>query len=164
MTISTRIAGTMRSLGGLVVILLLLAQLAVVTLRYIFSLGWPWALDLLVYCFFLAGVFPLLFVLIMNVSIRVDIFYSSWSKERCALVDRFALGLLLCPSMAYGFWSSLGSTVRSWQVLETTATFGGLPGLFLLKSALTAAFGLLALFAGALACKHFPYGTGQEES
>lgn len=149
--------------AGLIVLLLMFAQIIVVALRYVFSLGWPWALDLLVYCFFVSALLPALFVLIRNVSVRVDVLYGRWTEETRHRIDRMALLVVLLPSMAYAGWTSLATTVRSWVVLETSPTYGGLPGYFVLKTLLTLAFFVLAAAAVFMACRRSPYSMEQPD-
>ena len=78
------------------------------------------------------------------------------------MVDRAALLLLIFPAMGYAAWTSLGTTLRSWAILEASPTFGGLPGYFLLKTGITVFFATLALAALALAFRSAPY-EGNEE-
>jgi TRAP-type mannitol/chloroaromatic compound transport system permease small subunit len=133
------------------------AQIIVVALRYVFSLGWPWAFDFLVYCFFVSALLPALFVLIRDVSVRVDVFYNRWADENRRRIDRLALLVILFPSMAYAGWASLGATVRSWTVLESSPTYGGLPGYFILKTLLSLVFLVLATVAVFMALRRAPY-------
>lgn len=147
-----------RTIAGCVVLLLMFAQVVVVALRYVFSLGWPWALDLLVYCFFVSALLPALFVLVRDVSVRVDIFYARWPDRTRSRVDRLALLLLLSPMMAYEGWVSLASTIRAWEVLESSPTYGGMPGYFLLKTLLSLVLVALAAVALAMALRRSPYG------
>ena len=146
-----------RSLAGYLIVALLLAQVVIVALRYVFSIGYPWALDFLVYLFCLSVLLPGLAVVVGNVGVRVDIFYSSWSKPRRRLVDRIALLVLFFPSMAYAAWTSIGTTVKSWEVLESSPTYGGLPGYFLLKTGVTLYFAAFAICALVLAFRKAPY-------
>jgi TRAP-type C4-dicarboxylate transport system permease small subunit len=63
--ILSRMTGLLDWIAGLMVIGLLIWQLAVVVLlRYVFSLGAPWASDLLTYFFFFVVILPLLGVLV----------------------------------------------------------------------------------------------------
>lgn len=139
------------------VLLLMIVQIIVVALRYSFSLGSTWSIDLLTYLFMLAVVLPGLAVVVQNTGVRVDIFYASYSPNRQHKVDRVGLLFLLLPATAYAAYASLGPTMSSWRILETSPTFGGLPGYFLLKTAVTLLFGLLAVAAFALACRAEPY-------
>ena len=148
--------------AAVIVILLLVAQVAVVALRYVFSIGWTWALDFLVYCFLLSVILPGLVVILRNESVRVDVFYSAWTRARQNMVDRAALLLLIFPAMGYAAWTSLGTTLRSWAILEASPTFGGLPGYFLLKTGITVFFATLALAALALAFRSAPYEGNKE--
>lgn len=157
-----RFARLLRSWGGLTVVLLLLAQIVIVALRYVFSLGWSWAIDLLTYVFYLSVLLPMLLVLIGNASIRVDVFYAAWSPARRRFIDRVALLVLFFPAMAYAAWSSLSPTLNSWRVLEASPTFGGLPGLFLLKTLLTLTFAALAAVSLFMGLRRSPYETHDE--
>jgi TRAP-type mannitol/chloroaromatic compound transport system permease small subunit len=150
-------AATARTAAGFVILLLMFAQIVVVALRYVFSLGWPWAFDFLVYCFFVSALLPALFVLIRDVSVRVDVFYSHWPDKRRHFIDRLALLVVLGPSMAYAGWASLGITARSWAVLESSPTFGGLPGYFILKALLSLTFFVLAAVSLFMALHRAPY-------
>lgn len=153
----SRSAAIARTAAGIIVLLLMFAQVVVVALRYVFSLGWPWALDFLVYCFFVSALLPALFVLIRDVSVRVDLFYGQWGDERRRRVDRLALLIILFPSMAYAGWTSMATTARSWAVLESSPTYGGLPGYFILKTLLTLVFFVLAGVAFLMALRRAPY-------
>ena len=99
-------------MGGHCIVALLFAQIVVVALRYVFSFGWTWALDLMVYLFFLSVVFPGLAVLFGNASVRVDVLYAGWPARRRRLVDRAALLCLLAPTMGYAAWASWGAIWR----------------------------------------------------
>lgn len=154
------VASALRRVAGWAIVLLLIAQVVVVALRYVFSFGWPWSLDLLVYLFFVSVLLPGLIVLLSNTSVRVDVLYGGLAPSRRRLVDRIALLGLLAPAMAYAAWASWPNTLRSWQVLESSPTYGGLPGYFALKTCLTLLFAALAVSALVLAFRRDPYGDG----
>lgn len=146
--------------AGDIILVLFMAQLVIVALRYVFAVGWPWQLDLLTYCFFLASLLPGVAVVLGNLSVRVDVLYDGWSKVTRHRVDRAALLLLLFPAMAYATKASWASTVSSWKLLESSPTIGGLPGYFILKTILTLFFASLALTALLLGLRKAPYGGG----
>ena len=52
--------------------------------------------------------------------------------------------LLLLPTCVFVFWSSLDYVANSWSVTEASREAGGLPGLFLLKTAIPLTALLLA--------------------
>lgn len=163
MTALKRLANLLRQGGGIVILALLFTQIVVVALRYVFSLGWSWAMDLLVYLFFFSVLLPMLMVLIGNATVRVDVFYAGWTARRRRVVDRVALLLLFCPAMAYAAWTSLGTTMSSWRVFESSPTFGGLPGYFLLKTGLTLLFSMLAIVGVVMALRREPYKDAASE-
>ncbi|MCB1385621.1 MAG: TRAP transporter small permease subunit [Nitratireductor sp.] len=150
--------------GGWLIAALIVLQLMIVVLRYVFSAGWPWSLDLTVFLFLLIATLPGLLVVTGNSGVRVDLFYAGWLRGRRRLVDRLALLLLLCPSMACAAWASLGATLQSWQVLEGSASAGGLPGVFLLKTVLTLFFAVLALAGLLLALRRAPYADSEQDA
>ena len=159
----SRCASVGRTAAGFVVLLLMCAQIIVVALRYVFSLGWPWAVDFLIYCFFVSALLPALFVLIRDVSVRVDVFYSRWADEKRHRIDRLALLIVLFPSMAYAGWASLSTSARSWAVLESSPTYGGLPGYFILKSLLSLVFLVLAAVAVFMALRRVPHSVERRD-
>ncbi len=79
--------------------------------------------------------------------VRVDILSRRWSPKRRALVDLLGNLLMVVPWAGLVLWSSWGFVRLSWQVLEPSAQAGGLPGLFLVKSVIPLAAGLLLLVA-----------------
>jgi TRAP-type mannitol/chloroaromatic compound transport system permease small subunit len=157
--ILSRMTGLLDWIAGLMVIGLLIWQLAVVLLRYVFSLGAPWASDLLTYFFFFVVILPLLGVLVGNASVRVDVASSAFGPAAAALVDRIAL-LLFAFAIGWAAWSSLPSTLNSWQLLERSPNVGGLPGYFVLKSFVTGTFAALSVTALVMALRSRPYGEG----
>jgi TRAP-type mannitol/chloroaromatic compound transport system permease small subunit len=77
--------------------------------------------------------------------VRVDIFYGGMSERAKARVDLVgALGLLL-PFMATLAWLSVPYVARSWAILERSPEVGGLPLVWLLKTAIPLFAVLLAL-------------------
>lgn len=150
-------------IAAYLVVVLLVAQVVIVALRYVFAIGWPWALDLLVYLFLISGLLPAIAVIIRNAVVRVDVFYSAWSKPRQRIADRISLLVLFFPSMGYAAWAMSGTLVRSWYVLESSPTIGGLPGYFILKTVLFLYFAGLSITALLLAFRRDPYDTGDAE-
>lgn len=144
--------------AGVLLAVLLVMQVSVVALRYVFSFGASWTQDAMVYLFFFSVLLPGLAVLLLNKSVRVDVFYANWSRRRRNLLDRIALLALLAPATAYAAWASLGPTLNSWSVYEASPTIGGLPGYFLLKTTLTLFFVLLSLLALYMGLRPRPFG------
>lgn len=143
--------------AGLLIIALMVAQVVIVALRYIFALGLSWTQDLMVYLFMLASVLPLVIVVYQNHNVRVDVFFQSYSPATKSRLDRFALFALLLPVCAFTVWVSAPSVINSWQLLEGSPTFGGLPGYFLLKTVQLVMFAGLSLCAIVLILRPVPW-------
>ncbi len=77
--------------------------------------------------------------------VRLDIWYRTAPPRRRAVVDLLGALFLLLPASLTLFWLSLPYALESWRRLEGSREAGGLPGLFLLKTVIPAAFLLLAL-------------------
>ncbi|WP_121067260.1 TRAP transporter small permease subunit [Chachezhania antarctica] len=141
------IVGILRGLAGLAVITLLSAQIVIVALRYVFSMGAPWATDLLTYLFFIIVSLPLAGVILRNESVRVDVISQRFPRATRRFIDRFALLGLLFPAMAWAAWKTVPMVQTSWRVLESSPTLGGLPGFFILKTITALVFVMLAALA-----------------
>jgi TRAP-type mannitol/chloroaromatic compound transport system permease small subunit len=143
---------------------MLLLQFVIVGLRYGFSVGVPWAQDLVVYLFCISVLLPMLSVVTGNSSVRVDIFYAQMPRRWQTKIDRVALLVFLAPSFGYGAWRSLDSAVISVRLLESSPTYGGMPGLFVLKSCLAACLFLVALAALFQSLHPNPYPTSMDNT
>ncbi|MBN8294839.1 TRAP transporter small permease subunit [Rhodobacter sp. NTK016B] len=155
-------SGTLRGVAALAVISLLMAQIVIVALRYVFSLGAPWATDLLTYLFFLIVSLPLVGVILSNESVRVDVFSDRFSRRTRRIIDRIALLGLLFPAAGWAAWTSVPMVRTSWRVLESSPTLGGLPGFFLLKTVMALLFATLALVALIVGLRPSLYGKGND--
>jgi TRAP-type mannitol/chloroaromatic compound transport system permease small subunit len=138
-------AGVLRGIAAFAVIALLVSQIVVVALRYVFSIGAPWATDLLTYLFFFIVSLPLVGVILRNESVRVDVFSQRFPPLMRQIVDRFALLGLLFPAMTWAAWNAVPMVRTSWRVLESSPTLGGLPGFFILKTVTALVFVTLAI-------------------
>ncbi|MCK5164092.1 MAG: TRAP transporter small permease subunit [Desulfobacula sp.] len=162
----SRISNGAASVAGAAIIALVIIQLIIVILRYIFSFGIPWGLDLLVYLFFIQSLLPLPLVVLENHNVRVDILYQGYLPGKKAILDRFGLVFLLFPATGYAAYVSWRPMVNSWRLLETSPTLDGLPGYFLLKTLLFLIFAGIALVSLVLAMKKQPWvyeGKPEEE-
>lgn len=143
-SVLTRALDLLTAIGAIAVVVLLLAQIVVVALRYVFAMGWPWATDLLTYLNFLIVSLPMLAVVAFNKGVRVDVLRNAMSRRTRNVLDRIALLGLFLPAMLWAAWTSWPLTRNSWSLLESSPNMGGLPGYFVLKTILTAVFAGLA--------------------
>ena len=155
--ILSRITNGAASVAGAAIIALVVFQIIIVILRYIFSFGISWGLDLLVYLFLVASLLPLPLVILENHNVRVDIFYQGYRPERKALLDRIGLAFLLFPATGYAAYISWGPMLNSWRLLESSPTLDGLPGYYLLKTILFLSFASLSLVSLVCALKRRPW-------
>ncbi|MEQ6247585.1 TRAP transporter small permease subunit [Sulfitobacter sp. HNIBRBA3233] len=146
-TPGSRLLDALTTIAGIAVLLLLLSQILVVALRYVFALGWPWATDLLTYLNFVIVSLPLIGVVVYNTGVRVDVLRAFMSRRLQTLFDRIALLGLFLPAMLWAAWTSWPLTMNSWSLYEASPNVGGLPGYFLLKTLLSAIFAGLAIAA-----------------
>lgn len=131
-----------------------LAGVAVVVLRYAFDTGWIWMQESLTWMHALAFMLGAAYTLQADEHVRVDIFYRGWSPRTRALVDLCGTLLFLLPLCAFLLWASWPYVLGAWRIGERSREAGGLPALYLLKTAIPALAALLALqgLSGALRC------------
>ena len=131
-----------------------LAGTAVVVLRYAFDSGWIWMQESLTWMHALTFMLGAAYTLEADEHVRVDIFYRGWSPRAKAIVDLLGTLLFLLPLCAFLLWASLPYVEGAWRIGERSREAGGLPALYLLKTAIPALAVLLALqgVSGALRC------------
>jgi TRAP-type mannitol/chloroaromatic compound transport system permease small subunit len=111
-----------------------LAEFAVVLLRYAFGLGSIKLQESVLYAH--AGLFMLgaAWTLQVGGHVRVDIFYAQARPRTRALVDLLGALLFLLPFAAALAALSLPYVERSWAILERSRESSGLPFVYLLKT------------------------------
>src|SRR5690348_10650400 len=110
-------------------------QFAVIVLR-LFGVGSLWLHESLFYFHVALVLFTAAWTLRHDGHVRVDIFYISASPRTQAVIDLAGSLVLLMPFMAAVIWFSWPYTMRSWAILEGSRETGGLPFVYLLKSAI----------------------------
>ena len=127
-------------------LMMVLTTVTIVLLRYVFQAGNLIMLqEAVIYmhsaCFLLACGWALG----RDKHVRVDVFYRRWSPYRKAWVDAIGTLIFLLPVAFFILLSSLEYVGQSWQVKETSASPGGIPALYLLKTLIPAMAVLLIL-------------------
>lgn len=154
--IADRIDRLNQHVGGAVMwitLLMVLVQVLVVVLRYVFAIGF---IPLQESIWFLNGLVFLLgagFTLQQNGHVRVDIFYRDRDLRSKAWINLAGCVLFLLPFCIFTFTLSLPYVASSWSVFESSREVGGLPGIFLLKSVILIFAVLLGLQALSLAMR-----------
>jgi len=135
------------------VIAMVVTTFAVAVLRYGASLGWIWLQESYVWMHGLIIMVASGYALLHDSHVRVDIFYRPASVRFKAWVNLVGVVVFLLPTIAIVAWASWPYVWLSWQRLETSGEAGGMPALYLLKSALIAFCVLLALQGLSLAIR-----------
>lgn len=143
--------------GTLCVVLLLLllsTEMVVVVLRYLFSIGFIELQDFAAYCFAALVVLGLPVALVADAHVRVDIFREKQTAATRRRFDRLAVVLLLIPVFGYTLWAIFPHITYSWQTFEGSSQVGGLPGVFVVKTAVPVACVLMIVQGLAMALGH----------
>ncbi len=109
---------------------------AVVVLRYVFDLGFPWLQEFYVWqhaAVFMAGAG---YTMLHRGHVNVDVVYGQFSPRRQAWVDIFGTLLFLFPWLAVIAYTSAPFVTSSWGIREGSSNADGMPALYLLKSLL----------------------------
>ncbi len=136
---------------------------AVVVQRYFFHSSTLWMQDLYVWLSgaMFTGVAG--FALLRQDHVRVDIFYRPASTRRKAISDLIGVVLFLLP-FVYVVWTYAFPAVRrSWSFYEASSNFGGMPGLFVLKTFILIFAVLVGLQGVAMALRSILVLAGKEE-
>lgn len=128
-------------------LLMVFGMLAIVIARYAFDVGSIAAQESILYlhaCVFLIGA---AFALKHDKHVRVDIFYRNFSPKTKAAVDLAGTLLFLLPMAGFLLIESLPYVQAAWSVREGSREAGGLPYVYLLKTLIPVAAGLLGFQA-----------------
>lgn len=115
---------------------MMLAQIFSVVARYVFSFGIISVQEMVIYGHSLIFLLGAAFVLQENGHVRVDVFYGVMSDNTRRIVDLIGLLFFVLPVALLVLWYSWPYVARSWATLEGSRQAGGLPAIFLLKSAI----------------------------
>lgn len=112
------------------------AQILVVVLRYLFGIGFVELQDLVIYSFAMLSILGVPIALRWDRHVRVDVFRARWPERINRRVDRLGILLFLAPVFLITLWYALPLVSYSWSVFEGSRETGGLPGFFLVLTAL----------------------------
>lgn len=133
---------------------------AVVVLRYGFGTGYIWMQELYVWQHALVFMLGAGYTLLHNGHVRVDVFYGRAGGRRRAWIDITGTLVLLLPWLVVLAWESTPFIGQSWAIREASQQTGGLPGYFLLKSAVWVFCLLVGLQGLALVARRALYLAG----
>ena len=147
-SLADRLDAINRAVGNTVrwfAVIMVTLQFGVVLLRYVFGVSFIFLDEgvLYLHCalFMLGGGYTLL----VDRHVRVDIFYSRWSRPSQARLNVFGATLALLPGSLITAWFCWPFVANSWINLDGAISVGGIPASFLLKSLIPAFCILLAI-------------------
>ncbi|WP_439155119.1 TRAP transporter small permease subunit [Yoonia sp.] len=125
-------------------LLMMMAQVFSVIARYVFSYGLISVQESVIYGHSIMFLLGAAFVLQMNEHVRVDIFYEMFSPRTRHVIDLIGLLFFVIPVAGLILWVATPYVMRSWASLEGSRQAGGIPAIFLLKTAMVV-FGVSVL-------------------
>ena len=114
-------------------------------MRYVFSTGAIWMQDLYVWLNAMMFMGLAGYALFNNSHVRVDIFYRPASLRHKAWVDMFGSLFFIAPFVSVLVYWSLPYVLRSWKWAEGSSNYGGMPGLYIIKSFILVFAAVIAL-------------------
>lgn len=126
-------------------LLLAIMVLVNVVLRYSFGWGSIKLQDLAAYAFAVFLITSLPVCLARGGHVRVEVFSERMPPGYMRAADAVALVLFLTPVFGLIIWAGWNDLVYVWGIREGSVTPGGLGGLYLVKTVLPAASGLMIL-------------------
>jgi TRAP-type mannitol/chloroaromatic compound transport system permease small subunit len=132
---------------------LLLAQFAVVVLRYLFGTSYIWGTEAVLYLHAALFMLGAGYTLLVDGHVRVDIFYGSLGPRGQAWVNLLGTILFLVPTCLVILWFTWRFTANSWAIREGPLSVGGIPAAFVLKTLIPAFAGLLLVQGASLALR-----------
>lgn len=130
---------------GYCLLVMVLVQLLVVVLRYVFNIGFLWLQESVLYLHLYTVLLAAGYTLVLDAHVRVDVFYRRMSARSRAVTNLAGIGIFLLPMCLVIAATATPFAFSSWAVLEGSDQPSGLPAVFLLKSALIVFAVLLGL-------------------
>ncbi|MEP3245205.1 MAG: TRAP transporter small permease subunit [Sneathiella sp.] len=111
-------------------------QVTVVILRYLFGIGFVELHDLILYCYAGLCVLGLPVALRLDRHVRVDVFRPTGTSVVARRIDCVSYLILLAPFCLLTLWHVMPLVSYSWEIQEGSRETGGLPGYFIVMTAL----------------------------
>ena len=140
--------GVNRAVGHVVALMAfgtVLACFASVYTRYALGVNFIWLQELYVWQHAAVIMLGAGYTMMVGGFVRVDVFYSTWSVRRQAVMDMIMTVLMLAPFLYVFAPVSWGFFLNSWMTDEGSQNPGGLGNLWLLKSAMLGMCALVGL-------------------
>lgn len=146
-------------------LLMVLVQLVIVIMRYIFSIG---SIALQETVWYMHGIVFMVAAgttYLADEHVRIDVFYGAASKKFQAWVNLMGIVFLVFPVCIAIVYLSWGYVLNSWAIRESSIELTGLPFIYLLKTVIWVFAFVLSLQAISQAIKavHTIRDTNQED-
>lgn len=126
-------------------LLLVVAVMVDVVLRYLFRFTENWIIELEWHLYAALFLLSAGYTLLHDQHVRVDLFYARFSIKRRAWVDLIGHLLLLLPWTYVVIVTGYRYMINSWAIREGSDQPGGLPARYVIKSAIVIGFILLMI-------------------
>lgn len=110
-----------------------LIAFAVVFMRYVLGMGYPWMQEVYVWLHGAAFMAASAWVLQQDGHVRVDLIYKRLSVRAKACIELIGVFLFLTPMIALMGWWAWPAVERSWRLMERSSTADGLQFMYVLK-------------------------------
>ncbi len=115
-------------------LVMVLVTVVIVVLRYGFNEGYIWMQESVRFMHTFVFLLCASYTLLHNGHVRVDVFYSTMSERRKAMVDIFGSLVFLIPVCTVIIYYSWSYVLNSWAGLEGSLEERGLHAVYLLKT------------------------------
>lgn len=128
-----------------IAIAMIMAQFLIVVMRYIFSIGYIWMQESVLYLHATLFMLGASYTLLHEGHVRVDIYYRDMSERAKAIVDLIGSIVFLLPVCVLLWWWSWPYVEQSWSIFEGSRETSGIHAVFALKTVILAFAALIAL-------------------
>ena len=142
-----RIVHTLGNVTSVLYVVLILAIITQVILRYVFRSGMVVLEELQWHLYGVCIVMGISYALTHDEHIRLDLLHDRFSKRTQEMVEVCGILFLLLPMVGVVVWHSWSFVYDSWRVHERSVAPMGLPYRWILKSFIPASFLLLGMSA-----------------
>ena len=118
-----------------------------ILLRYIFNINFIFMQELVMYLHAFIFLFGISICLKENSHVRIDVFSNKLDAKVKKYIEILGTVFFIIPFCLFVLYESTPIIIRSWEMLESSGEPGGLPFIYLLKSAIYVFASLLLIQA-----------------
>ena len=118
-----------------------------ILLRYIFNINFIFMQELVMYLHAFIFLFGISICLKENSHVRIDVFSNKLDAKVKKYIEVLGTVFFIIPFCLFVLYESTPIIIRSWEMLESSGEPGGLPFIYILKSAIYVFASLLLIQA-----------------